>query len=615
MAKIDPLFQHDAYKFIHLPIRVADKIDGNLFLERFLTGVQANFERTQLQINTVPEILNPAKTRADLLQYLKDHVGFTKELNNITNGLSESDLRKLISLAVALWKQKGTDVGYANIVRLFTGATARIFNWFDFRMIVGEKAFGEEQLGEDSWFISVPGVEASNDPANIVVDLLTFEQNAKDRSLARNHGQTHGTVSFFATPSSGFPQGSKFYARFIDGVITQPNTATYDLSGPFTWEAFIRTTEAQAGRYLVNKRDGGGKGFAVKIDTVANEITAIFGDGVDTVTANFVPVADLDDGQPRHIAVVVSRAANQARIFVGGSEASPLIDISTIGDMSSIAQIVVGGEAPIVNKYLGDMDNMRLCLSLAYPVTNTSIVPPISGFIEFNEEQLDEYFTDVRIVDSGSLNKTLILRILNLMRPSSERLNVIFITVFDDFIDGVGAYQTLAGSMAWNSNKKMELQPLTIVATDVLNDTEWRDIVLQVKAQDLAPAGGKVGILFFVQDVDNYYEFRCDTSTGITQLWKIVAGVATQIGADKTEDMVPEASYIYTIYTSYNPSTGETLIQTHVDSNQMHEVIDLSFNKGKFGMKTGLGINLEVQEVEMFQLPVDVRQVLPGFDL
>lgn len=595
---------------------MADRNEGNLFVERFLMGTQADFERTQAKINTLGTLLNPAKTRADLLQYLKDHVGFTKELNNITNNLSENDLRKLISLAVALWKQKGTERGYANIVRLFTGATARIFNWFDFRMIVGEKAFGEEQLGEDSWFISVPGVEGEEDTVNTVVSLLTFEQNALDRSLSRNHGYVHGPVMFFETPNTGFPAKSNYYAKFLGtGVIVQQNSAVYDLAGNFAVELFLRTTVAQAGRYLVNKRDASGKGFALILDTTANAIQVILHDGTNTVTHTFNPVADLDDGAPRHVALVVEKTAGFARLWVGGTEASPQIALGTLGDLTNIGDLVVGGESPVVNGYQGDMDNFRLSLNAVYPVSAATIVTPLVGFLEFIEEQLDEYFSDVRIVDSGSLNKTLILRILNLMRPTSERLNVIFIDFFDDFLNGVGLFESLQGSISLNVDKEMELAPNTIARTDVLNDNVWKDICLQVKANDTDAAGSEFGILFFVQDVNNFYEFRLNTATKIGSLWKRVAGVYSQIGANVALDIVAQASYIYTICTSYKDETGETFIQTKHDSNKVHEVLDSSFTQGKFGMKSDATKVLVVEEVEMFQLPLDVQQVLPGFNL
>ena len=116
---------------------------------------------------------------------MKDHVGFTKELDNIISGVSDDDLRKIISLAVALWKKKGLEVGYADIIRVFTGANVRIFNWFDFRYIVGEQQLGESQLGDDSWFISIPGVLGSEDNLNNVVCLLPFENTFTDRSPIR----------------------------------------------------------------------------------------------------------------------------------------------------------------------------------------------------------------------------------------------------------------------------------------------------------------------------------------------------------------------------------------------------------------------------------------------
>ena len=104
MAKIDQDFPHDIFKFIHKPIREADRKDGRNFVERFLIGKQSIFEDTQKKIQTLGTLLDPELTPQPRL--LKDHVGFTRELNNITNDITDNDLRKLISLAVALWKQK-----------------------------------------------------------------------------------------------------------------------------------------------------------------------------------------------------------------------------------------------------------------------------------------------------------------------------------------------------------------------------------------------------------------------------------------------------------------------------------------------------------------------------
>ena len=616
MAKIDQSFQHDMFKFIHKPIRDADIKEGRNFVERFLIGSQTIFEDTQAKIQTLGTLLDPETTPQPRL--LKDHVGFTRELNNITNDISDNDLRKLISLAVALWKQKGTEPGYANIVRLFIGKTARIFNWFDFRMIVGEKAFGEEQLGEDAWLISVPGVELSQ-PINNVVSLITYEGNALDRSLSRNHGSEHGLgvdLFYFNTPNSGFPQGSTKFAKFLGGQITIPNSVVYDLSGDWTAEVFIRPTGPAGVQTLINKRDASGKGFQVFIDTVSNELLYVVSDGINTVAKTLSAVANLDDGVLRHLALVANRTNNQIRMYLNGTEATGIEPFGLVGDITNNAPIVLGGSAVGVGAYLGDMDNFRLALNAVYDTSLAVLLPPLTGFIEFQEELLDEFQTDIRIVDDGSgLNKTLILRIINLMRPISERVNVVFIKFFDDFIDGIGQFETLAGSAGVNIDQQMEIQPSSLIRTDVLDDAEFQDIVLQTKANDTDDLGGEFSILFFMQDATNYYEYRINTATKTVSLFKVVGGVPTQIGADVTEDIVPKTSYVFTVATSFNTLTNETQIQTFLDSNKQHEIIDNTFSKGKFGYKTDGSTILQVDEIEMIQLPVDVQRINPGFDL
>ena len=614
MAKIDPNFPHDVFTFLHRPLRVLDQEQGDNFLERFLLGPQAIFEQTAKKIEELKQIKNPAKTRADLLVYLKDHVGFTKELNNITQDLSESDLRKLISVGIPIWNEKGTEPGYQDIVRIFTGKSVRVFNWFDFRLIVGEKAFGEEQLGEDSWLISVPGVEASQDPSNNVISLLTFEDNLKDRSLTKNHAGFAGDISFYQVPAAGFPQGSKKYVRLGGGVITQPNSSKYDLSGDFTIELFLRIGTPQNLRTLFYKKDPSGKGVELKVNPNTNQITFDLNDGVNSVSGLLTPLADIDDNQVRHLALVVDRTQG-ARLYYGGSESTALIPLGVLGDLTNSAQIILGGSGVIVNNLLADLDNFRLSLNDVYLVNQPTLSVPTTGFIEYIEEQLDEFFSDVRIVDEGDLNKTLMLRILNLMRPSSERINAIFISFFEDFSSGSGRFVTLVGTSIVNVDRQLEISPNSIVATDVLGDEDFKDIVLQVKANDTLVTGGVFAVLFFFQDINNFYEYRVDTQNRELSLHKTVGGISIQIAAPVSVDIVPRASYIFTVQTSFDSFNNDTLLQTFFDSNRIHSVRDAAFEKGKFGFKTYPGTTMETGEIEMIETPMDVQRVLPGFNL
>jgi len=619
VAKINPAFQHDIYKFLHRPLRDIDRKEGRLFLERFLQGAQAEFEEMQDRITQLETLRDPARIRADLLKYLKAIVGFTDDLNNITNDLSENDLRKLISLAVALWKQKGTEPGYANIVRLFVGKSARIFNWFDFRFIVGEKAFGEEQLGEDSWFISKVGVEASEDVSNNVVALFTFEGTAQDRSLKPNNAFVHTPYEYYTAPASGFPAGSTKYLALQGGVVEVPFSIKYDLSGSFTVEGFFRSKITEGNKTLFHKKDGSGKGVKIEIDKSTNTVSFELFDGVNTVSGSLVPSVDLDSNFPIHIALVVDRDEDGARLYVGGIDATAKIALGALGDLTNSAKMFIGGEGVGINTVKADLDNFRLALNSVYDVNLGTLTVPLSGFIEYQEEQLDEFKTDVRIVDDGSgLNKTLILRILNLMRPISERIRVIFIKFFEDFLDGIGQFDILQGSASVNTAFQMQLQPNTVVATAVLNDTEFQDIVLQVKANDFGDGsymGGIFSILFFFTDLNNYYEFRINTETRQTALFKKVAGVETQISAWKTEDIVPKASYIFTVITDKSLADSSTKIKAFVDSNKQHEIVDSSFEKGKFGMKSFSSTIMQIDELEMMEIPTDIQNIDPGFDL
>jgi len=606
------------FQFIHRPIRIIDEKNGRNFVERFLTGPQTIWEDTQDKIGELGDINDPAKTREDLLQFLKDHVGFTQELNNITQDLEENDLRKLIALAVALWKQKGIEPGYENIVRLFTGKSVRIFNFFDFRLIIGESAFGEEQLGEDSWFISVPGVERQEDVANDVVDLLSFEGKSKDSSFFRNPVEEVNPalgLNFFNNPGSGFPAGSEKHIKFSGGFLRQSAIAAYNFVADFTIEMFIRTTITKASQTLFHQIDSGGVGIRIDFDSSANTVSYSISDGVTTISDSLTPLADLDDGSNRHLALVLDRTNDAVRLYLNGSESTSASALGALGDPSNANKLVIGAEAPTLRLYEGDMDNFRISTNAVYDVTSSTLAVPLSGFTEFIEEALDEFFTDIRIVDEGDLNKILMQRILNLMRPISERLNLIFIDFFDNFTAGAGRFVNLTGSATVNTDTQFQLENDTIVATDVLNDTDFTDYVLQVKAQDDDSAGGEFSVLFFLLDVDNFYEFRIDTAAAEVSLHKNVGGVSSQIGATTSFDLVPETSYIFTITTSFNSVTNTTLIQTLVDANPIHKVFDASFEKGKFGMKTDSSTIMKIDEVEMFQLPLDVQQVLPGFDL
>ncbi len=793
-----------------------------------MLGPQTIFEDTQSKIVKVVELIDPAKTPDDTVKFLKDHVGFTKELDSITQGLTTDELRKLIVLAVPLWRQKGLEIGYKNIVRLFTGAGSRVFNWFDFRFIIGEKALGEEQLGEDSWLISTPGVELSQ-PTNNVVVLLTFEDNFKDRSLTRNDSVFIGNILQHFFQDVGAVPGSLKHLFLLDGGrIKIPRNSAYDFSGDFTIEGFFKTTELQNAVLFRTENLAGTKRIQIDLDTTSDEITyttttddiiaadassnnndgefenslvpsapgnpgitgstrSLLGNGttqavrfprivdydltgnwtiemfilrsatpgaVQTVMAKQlaggdnrgsyrleagptglvfsmqdfisgvddsvtiaagsvfdsawhhvaftksgtslhyyvdgvrVAIAALSNTNPldaavdllflrdingaqfsdvrvdevrisntdlytagtltipttefvanatskliahfdetdtiietiasgssltndnwRHFALTLDKTKGALRAWLDGTEATPRIE-NGLRDLTTDADMFIGASNSIsADFYEGDLDNFRVSLNAVYDVDGSTITPPAVNFIEFIEEQLDEFQTDIRVVDDTTLNRGLLLKVLNLMRPSSERLNVIYIRYFEDFVVGKGTLTTISGTSFVQDNTLI-MPAGSIEHSDILGDTLLQDIYYQSSTK--VDAGGETGVRFNIQNVNDFYRFVMSTLTSEFRLERVVAGVPTNIAGPVFGDIVASTNYVLSLTTSFNPVTNLTKIKCFQDSNLIFDVEDAAFEEGKFGIDA-VGTQVTINEIELFTKPLETNRIDPNF--
>lgn len=605
MPKINPTFPHDLYRFIHKPIRDADRSDGGRFLERYSMAFQRQFEAAYAKMSGLLELYDPAKTPQPWL--LKDIVGFTRELDPITEGLTTADLRKLISLAVPLWKKKGLEVGYRDIIRLFTGKNSRTFNWFDFRYIVGEQSLAQEELGEDSWIISKPLIFAST-PLGGVVGLWSFEQNLRDGSLTRNDATAHGPAYFYGPGPLG---GSAYYLSLAgDGAISAPNSSKYDLSGSFTVEMYVRASVAQ--NAILFRKSDGIRTVEIRFNSAGNSITYTLDDGVSQYTETVVPSVNMDDGTWRHLALIVDRSigTTTARLFYDSDEVTTGVDISGMGDLTNSGPIWIGASGPSADRLTGDLDSLRLSLAAQYNVGAAFLPVPANAFIEYREEQLDEFYTDVRIVDEGDLNRTLVRRILNLMRPPSERLRLIYIKFFESFEFGKGGFLTASPGAAVIDDL-LEMPAGSREMADTAISDDYKDIVLQVRLT--VRTGGRFGIRFLVQDDDNYYLTVLDTAQQQVELYKVAGGVPTALSTPSPTEVFNGAFYIITVLTDRIEVSGENLIKVLLDGDVMHNVLDTGYEMGTFGLEAMASSSAAVSHVELFTMPLEVETVGPNF--
>ena len=603
MAKVNPQFQYEVYRFLHKPIRTQDQLIGRQFVERYTLAFQRQFEVATDKITKLVELYDPARTPQP--RFLKDIVGFTSELDNITNDISDADLRKLITLAVALWKQKGLEVGYKNIIRLFTGKNSRVFNWFDFRYIVGEQGLAQEELGEDSWFISVPGV-AESDPGNIML-LLPFEESFLDRSLNPMNAVPHGSTQFF---DNGPTTGSDQYVHvFGDGIIEVPNSAKFDFSGDFTIEMFVRATDDRDA--VLFRKAFGTAVIEIRYNSLTDEIVYELNDGVNLLTETLASGEDLGDGTFRHLALVLNRTEDLVKLFFNGTETTAGIAVGGLVDPNQGGAIWIGGASPSVELFEGSFDNIRLSKTAQYNVTAGSIPVPSVSFIPYQEEQLDEFFSDVRVVDEGDLNRTLTLRILNLMRPVSERLRVIYIRFFEDFAFGKGNLTSqVLGSFIDTVTEELVLPPSAIEICDSVGNADFEDYVLQVRAKIVS--GTRFAVRFLVQDSSNYYQFVMRSDTQTFELYKVVAGVPTALAAPVPAQIFNETYYVLSVIVDLNDVTNEVLLRCYQDRNSIFEVVDTTFTKGTWGVESGAGSTNRLSEIEMFLMPLEFDIIEPN---
>lgn len=181
------------YRALIRPIREADQREGRQFLQRFYQGPQEVHNDTSDAIASAWDTIDPKTCPDDLLQYLKDIVGFDTDYEYITDRLDYTALRKLIRLAVPLWKERFGSAGIVNLIRLLTGRNAVLYDWFHWRAIIGETFLSEEQQGYDFWviggivtyfdeyFMQVRMMDDGTLDERLVLDLLSLERVSSER--------------------------------------------------------------------------------------------------------------------------------------------------------------------------------------------------------------------------------------------------------------------------------------------------------------------------------------------------------------------------------------------------------------------------------------------------
>jgi len=151
---------------------------SNNFLQRFLQGPQAVWVRIQERIFAIKNLWSVSEIEDEYLQYQKRIVGWTPNLDSITDAVNDDTLRRLIATSITLWRRRGPEDTLIDILELVAITEVRIWNWFDYRFIVGETGLSHDHTGTDPWMLAADEKYWSN--------LRIVDDGALDHTLVKN---------------------------------------------------------------------------------------------------------------------------------------------------------------------------------------------------------------------------------------------------------------------------------------------------------------------------------------------------------------------------------------------------------------------------------------------
>lgn len=188
-------FPLQIYNFVDASIREMDAAEGNFFLRRFLAGPQIVWQILSAGIKDIRKTWSIVDCPDELLHVLKLSLGWTKDLDYLTEQLDAKSLRRLLLISIDLWRSRATEHSLTAVVVALFGVRARIWNWFDLRWILDDNILSEEHQGRDPVLLSLPGPPDMDEMKSCVRIMDDLSGNV-DRSLCveflklfRNNGE------------------------------------------------------------------------------------------------------------------------------------------------------------------------------------------------------------------------------------------------------------------------------------------------------------------------------------------------------------------------------------------------------------------------------------------
>jgi hypothetical protein len=224
----------------------------------------------------------------------------------------------------------------------------------------------------------------------------------------------------------------------------------------------------------------------------------------------------------------------------------------------------------------------------------------------------EEYQSNVRIVDDGTLDKTLVKNLLKLTRSCSERISITYIKFLDLFnVDDYKAKWTERSGDMVVSSGTAKLEDTT--AEEAAYVTEFLPTITTLEKH----------VIYFrtkVNCVNNYIagiEFRSD-GTGDNCFVVYFDPEHQQmvfhrvISGSKSNFNYYDCSLIglhNDLWYGLRLDLQYPYIKVHLDGSLIFDISDSTYYQGTFGFFAEQDSTIEVDEVEMFELPIETDSI------
>lgn len=233
-----------------------------------------------------------------------------------------------------------------------------------------------------------------------------------------------------------------------------------------------------------------------------------------------------------------------------------------------------------------------------------------------------EYVTEIRVVDDGSINRSLLKYMIDVVRPNGERVDIVYMDFLDEFKDNKYVAQwTTSGTYTLNGSY-IALSAGSSIVTESAASAAWgveRQVSMRLRGESTSTVA--IPYLCYV-DANNNIRAEIDYGAQTLKVQRINSGVVTQIGSTVSlPALYPTGTWgtdyeyrdVFRFALIETNSGADLLIRVYYGGNLVYEQTYASnpFTVGKIALAS-TGAKTYTDLIEVLLLPTTQDRVGPN---